>query len=107
MLQLENRARASISMTKDRQEKVEPVRHAQALAERLLRQEKAMTEALVATYKDVRTITNVEDDLLSTGIPNEKIKVDKEHRKIRVMVPDATRAEVLEILNRHKPAEVH
>ena len=66
-----------------------------------------MTEALVATYKDVRTIANVEDDLLSTGIPSEKIKVDKGHRKIRVMVPEATRAEVLEILKRHAPAEVH
>ena len=48
-----------------------------------------MAEALVATFKDVRTI------------------IDKEHRKIRVMVPDATRAEVLEILKRHEPAEVH
>jgi len=66
-----------------------------------------MTEALVATYKDVKTITNVEDDLLSTGIPGEKIKVDKEHRKIRVFVPDATRSEVMEILNRHNPAEIH
>ena len=66
-----------------------------------------MTNALVATYKNVRTITNVEDDLLSTGIPNEKIKIDREYRKVRVMVPDATRAEVLEILNRHEPSEVH
>jgi len=66
-----------------------------------------MTEAIVATYKDVKTIMNVEDDLLATGIPNEKIKVDKEHRKIRVFVPEATRSEVMEILKRHKPAEVH
>ena len=66
-----------------------------------------MTEALVATYKNVRAITNVEDDLLSTGIPSEKIKVDRDHRKIRVFVPNATRSEVLEILNRHEPTEVH
>jgi len=66
-----------------------------------------MTEAVVATYDDVKTIMNVEDDLLATGIPNEKIKVDKEHRKIRVFVPDATRSEVIEILKRHKPAEFH
>jgi len=66
-----------------------------------------MTEALVATYKDLKTIVNVEDDLRATGIPNEKIKVDKDHRKIRVMFPDATKPEVLEILNRHKPAEIH
>jgi hypothetical protein len=66
-----------------------------------------MTAALVATYKNVRVITNVEDDLLSTGIPNEKIKIDREHRKVRVMVPDATKAEVMEILNRHEPTEIH
>jgi hypothetical protein len=66
-----------------------------------------MTNAVVATYKNVRAITNVEEDLLATGIPNEKIKIDKEHRKIRVMVPDITRSEILEILNRHDPAEVH
>lgn len=66
-----------------------------------------MTEALVATYKNVAAIANVEEDLLATGIPNEKIKIDKEHRKIRVTVPDATRSEIMEILNRHGPAEVH
>lgn len=66
-----------------------------------------MTAAVVATYKNIRAITNVEDDLLSTGIPIEKIKVDREHRKIRVMVPDATQAEIMEILNRHAPTEIH
>ncbi len=66
-----------------------------------------MTQAVVATYKNVRAIANVEEDLLATGIPNEKIKIDKEHRKIRVMVPDVTKAEILEILNRHSPAEIH
>ena len=66
-----------------------------------------MTTAVVASYKDVRTITNVEDDLLATGIPNEMIKVDKDHRKVRVTAPDATKAEIIEILNRHNPAEIH
>jgi hypothetical protein len=66
-----------------------------------------MTAAVVATYKDFKTVRNVEDDLLSTGIPNEKIKIDRDHRKIRVMVPDATRSEIMEILNRHEPAEIH
>jgi hypothetical protein len=66
-----------------------------------------MTEAVVATYNDVTAIKNVEDDLRSTGIPMEDIRVDKEHFKIRVMIPNVTKPEVLEILNRHKPAEVH
>ncbi len=66
-----------------------------------------MTQAVVATYKNVQAMANVEEDLLATGIPNEKIKIDKEHRKIRVMVPNATKREIIEILNRHDPAEVH
>ena len=66
-----------------------------------------MTTALVATYKDVTTIWNVKDDLSSTGIPNDAIKIDKEHAKIRVTFPDQTKAEIMEILNRHAPAEIH
>ena len=66
-----------------------------------------MTGAVVATYKDFKTVRNVEDDLLSTGIPSEKIKIDRDHRKIRVMVPETTRSEIMEILNRHEPAEIH
>lgn len=66
-----------------------------------------MTTAVVATFKDQKAITNVEDDLASLGIPNEKIKIDKDNHKIRVMVPEATKAEILEVLNRHKPTEIH
>ena len=66
-----------------------------------------MTEAVVATYNDVTTVKNVEDDLRSTGIPMEEIRVDKDHFKIRVTIPSVTKAEVLEILNRHQPTEVH
>ena len=66
-----------------------------------------MTEAVVATYKDVTAVKNVEDDLRSTGIPMEEIRVDNEAFKVRVMIPNATKAEVVEILERHKPVEVH
>ncbi|MEJ2258115.1 MAG: hypothetical protein P8X98_14185, partial [Woeseiaceae bacterium] len=61
----------------------------------------------VASYKDAMTIKNVRDDLISTGIPGEKIKVDKDHFKVRVMVPERTKAEIMEILNRHEPSEIH
>ncbi len=66
-----------------------------------------MTTAVVATYKDAKTIWNVEDDLISTGIPDDAIKIDKKHMKVRVIVPDQTKAEIMEILNRHAPAEIH
>jgi hypothetical protein len=67
----------------------------------------AMIEAVVATYNDVTTVKNVEDDLRSTGIPMEEIRVDNDNFKIRVTIPNVTKAEVLEILKRHNPAEVH
>ena len=66
-----------------------------------------MTDAVVATYNDVTTVRNVEDDLRSTGIPMEEIRVDKDHLKVRVTIPHATKAEVLEILERHRPTEIH
>ena len=66
-----------------------------------------MTEAVVATYNDVTAVRNVEDDLRSTGIPMDEIRVDKDNFKIRVTIPNVTKAEVLEILNRHRPTEVH
>ena len=66
-----------------------------------------MIDAVVATYKDGMALRNVEDDLRSTGIPMDEIRVDNDHLKIRVMIPHATKAEVLEILNRHHPAEIH
>jgi hypothetical protein len=66
-----------------------------------------MTEAVVATYNAITTIKNVEDDLRSTGIPMEEIRIDKDNFKVRVTIPNATKPEVLEILKRHMPAEVH
>ena len=63
--------------------------------------------AVVASYKDAVTIMNVRDDLFSTGIPGDTIKVDKYHLKIRVMVPEQTKSEIIEILSRHEPAEIH
>ena len=66
-----------------------------------------MIEAVVATYKDITAVRNVEDDLRSTGIPMEEIRIDNDNFKVRVTIPNVTKAEVLEILKRHKPAEVH
>lgn len=66
-----------------------------------------MTEAVIATYKDGTALRNVEDDLRSTGIPMEEIRIDRDHFKVRVTIPNATKAEVLEILTRHEPTDVH
>jgi hypothetical protein len=66
-----------------------------------------MTNTVTATFKDSKTITNVKDDLRSIGIPIEKIKIDKDNARVRVTVPEATKAEIMEVLNRHKPSEIH
>jgi hypothetical protein len=66
-----------------------------------------MTHSVVATYQDVTAVKNVQEDLRSTGIPSEKIHVDNDHFKVLVTIPDTTRPEILEILKRHNPTEVH
>ena len=61
---------------------------------------------VVASYGDEIAIKNVEDDLRALGIPSEKIFVDREHRRIRVRTPEATQAEIMEVLKRHEPVEL-
>ncbi len=65
-----------------------------------------MTATVTGTYDSTDQIRNAEDDLLATGIPSEKIYVDEQARQIKVMIPETTRSEIVEILNRHKPVSV-
>ena len=65
-----------------------------------------MTEEVIAIYEDAGAIKNVEDDLRALGIPSETIHPDADNRRIRVVVPEATRSEIMEVLNRHQPKEV-
>ncbi len=66
-----------------------------------------MTKIVTATYASKETLVNVRDDLVSTGIPQEKIRVNKDKLHVQVMSPDVTESEILEILRRHKPTELH
>lgn len=65
-----------------------------------------MTATVTAIYESTDQIRNVEDDLLATGIPKEKIYVDEQARQIKVIIPETTKAEIVEILNRHQPGSV-
>lgn len=65
-----------------------------------------MTHEVTATYDDATAVKNVEDDLRALGIPSEKIYPEADKRKIRVRVPKAALAEILEVLKRHKPVEL-
>lgn len=65
-----------------------------------------MTEEVTATYSEAMTIRNVEEDLRALGIPSEKIHTSADKRRIRVLVPEAAKPEILEILRRHDPVEL-
>ena len=65
-----------------------------------------MTKIVTAIYASEETLVNVRDDLVSTGIPQDKIRVNKEKRQVQVMSPDVTESEIIEIMNRHKPTQI-
>jgi hypothetical protein len=69
-------------------------------------EDKAMSEIVAAVYDSEDTVTNAYDDLISTGIPSEKIRIDKDKRQIQVMTPDTSEPEIVEILGRHKPVKL-
>lgn len=65
-----------------------------------------MAEIITATYDAKATVTNAVDDLISTGIPREKIRVNDAQRRVSVMAPGVSEPEIREILARHQPASV-
>jgi hypothetical protein len=67
---------------------------------------KAMTEIITAVYDTSTTVTNVVDDLASTGIPREKIRVHESKPQVQVLLGDAIETEIKEILQRHQPVEL-
>ncbi|MEA1889349.1 MAG: hypothetical protein U9N50_06145 [Pseudomonadota bacterium] len=62
-----------------------------------------MTETVTCTYDSADKARNAREDLIATGIPQEKIFFDEETNQIKVMIPASTKPEVVEILNRHNP----
>ena len=66
-----------------------------------------MTRTLTADYASRDAARNAVDELLSDGIDREKIYLDEETNQVKVMTPDATAREITEILNRHKPTQLH
>ncbi len=65
-----------------------------------------MTKIVTAIYASEDTLPNVRDDLISTGIPQEKIRVNKDKRQVQVMSPDVTESEIIEIMRRHDPVQL-
>ena len=66
-----------------------------------------MAEIITAIYGSADTLDNVRDDLISVGIPQEKIRVNPAKKQVQVMGPATAEAEYREILERHLPIEIH
>ena len=66
-----------------------------------------MPETIKAVYDSKEKVLNAVDDLVSTGIPREKIKVDDASSTVSVVIPATSSPEIKEILQRHQPTDVH
>ena len=65
-----------------------------------------MTIIIKALFDGKGPVANAYDDLISSGIPQEKIRRMNDKFVLSVMVPDATQAEIVEILKRHEPLDL-
>lgn len=66
-----------------------------------------MTKTVTGDFATEDAMKNAMDDLVSTGIPREKVFMDTEHMQLKVIIPAATESEVNEILKRHQPTRLH
>ena len=66
-----------------------------------------MNKTLTATYTDKTTLTNVIDDMENKDMPRENLFADEDKLQVIVRLPDTVEPEIKEILERHKPIEVH
>ncbi|NQY89912.1 MAG: hypothetical protein HRT51_19655 [Colwellia sp.] len=66
-----------------------------------------MYKTFTATYTDKIALINVADELINKNIPRENFFIDEKISQVKVMMPENTEAEIIEILNRHGPTEVH
>lgn len=65
-----------------------------------------MNVTVSGTYESADAARNVEEQLVAYGIPQENIFVDEDARQIKVTTPEATKPEIVAILNQHKPTRV-
>ncbi len=65
-----------------------------------------MTETINATYGSIAQAKNAVDDLISTGIPREKVFLDKKALQVKVIAANVSEPEIVEILQRHQPSQV-
>jgi len=67
-----------------------------------------MSKVVTARFASKDALTNAFDELVSiASIPREQMLVDNDKLEIKVLMPDATEADVEELLKKHKPLELH
>jgi hypothetical protein len=65
-----------------------------------------MNVTITGVFDSATKVKGAEDDLRSTGIPREKIYVDASAMTIKVITPETSKPEILELLGRHSPVDV-
>jgi hypothetical protein len=66
-----------------------------------------MTAIVTAVYGSETAISNVVEDLISVGIPRDRIATESSARQVAVTSADAAEPEVTEILKRHQPSQIN
>ncbi|AAZ26001.1 MULTISPECIES: hypothetical protein [Colwellia] len=66
-----------------------------------------MYKTITATYTDKFALENVADELVNKDIPRENFFIDEKTSQVKVMMPESAESEIIDILNRHGPTEVH
>lgn len=65
-----------------------------------------MSKTITATYDSAEALTNAINELVADGLPSEELYRDDEKTQLKVMVPEAIEAGVVEIMNRHHPTSI-
>ncbi|MDX1635227.1 MAG: hypothetical protein R3280_11345 [Marinobacter sp.] len=60
-----------------------------------------MNKTLNGHYENPDQARNTQEDLVATGIPQDKVFVDEENQTIKVMIPAEEEREIQEIFDRH------
>lgn len=65
-----------------------------------------MAEMIIAKFDSKGSVTNAYDDLVSVGIPQDKIRIADDRQAISIVTPATSEPEIMEILRRHEPSEL-
>jgi hypothetical protein len=66
-----------------------------------------MTAIVTAVYGSETAISNVVEDLISVGIPRDRIATESSALQVAVTSAEAAEPEVTEILERHQPLQIN